>query len=79
MQLELNLNIVPSNKELCMMCHLSSECLSCCKFCNEKCNSCQVCGFTLEKTDMCNRLDGWYNIIKSNVRYKKLYNKIIQL
>ncbi len=53
-----------SNKEICMMCHFSSECEGCCKTCKNKCNGHQVCQIGVDR--QADRLDTWTSIIEKN-------------
>jgi hypothetical protein len=55
-------NREPTNKDICMMCHLSSECGGCCKTCKNKCNSCQVCQIGVQW--QAERLAAWLKIVE---------------
>lgn len=52
----------PTNKEVCMMCHFSSECGNCCKTCKERCNSQQVCQIGVD--GQADRLAAWMEIVQ---------------
>lgn len=74
---ELDLKIEPTIEQLCLMCHLSSECGDCCKKCNNPCNSGQICQIgTKENAD---RWSAYINIIKEIELYKKLYKQFKKL
>ena len=71
----------PTKEEICIMCHLSSECDGCCKKCKQTCNAKQYCGN--DGTDQTERLQAWTEIVleqKLNEVMKhniELYKKII--
>jgi len=54
----------PTNKEICMMCHFSSECEGCCKNCKEQCNGHQVCQIGVD--GQADRLAAWMSIVEKN-------------
>src|ERR1035437_3148397 len=50
-QLNLDLKIIPTHSQICMMCHFSSGCEECCNKCPSQCNAGQLCGFKKEFGD----------------------------
>jgi hypothetical protein len=63
-------NREPTKKEICMMCHFSSECEKCCKTCTEECNGKQICQIGVgEQAD---RLSSWMAIIHNNKNFTRL-------
>ena len=52
----------PTNKEICMMCHFSSECENCCKNCKNQCNSHQICQIGVD--GQADRLAAWKLIVE---------------
>ncbi len=60
----------PTNKEICMMCHLSSECDGCCKTCKNKCNGHQVCQIGVD--GQADRLAAWMSIVEKNKKMSHL-------
>jgi len=58
---ELKLQLEPSGEEICRMCHLSSNCAGCCKKCQHKCNSEQVC--MIGQTGQYDRWQTWKRIV----------------
>lgn len=65
MQPELDLQFTPTAKQICMLCHFSSECGQCCKTCKEKCNAHQICGLKEPEENHIDRFSAWVSIIKS--------------
>lgn len=63
-QLEIELQIIPTSKQICMMCHLSTECTGCCKKCTHQCNGCQKCGHESSAESHIERLETWISIVK---------------
>jgi hypothetical protein len=66
----------PTKDEICLMCHLSSECSGCCHYlCKNSCASAQVC--MQDAIEQESRLDAWIHIIEDeeNSRYKQLVKK----
>lgn len=66
----IDFNRDPTNKEICMMCHFSSECDNCCKICKEKCNTGQVCQIGIK--GQANRLNAWMDIVLHNENFDRL-------
>ena len=62
----------PNNKEICIMCHLSSTCDKCCKKCEEGCNSHQICHIGIGK--QADRLAAWKAIVGID-HWESLLNK----
>lgn len=60
----IDFNREPSNNEICMMCHFSSECNKCCKTCKDQCNSCQQC--QIGEKEQSDRLAAWMDIVIKN-------------
>ena len=70
MQLELSLPFEPTTREICMMCHFSSECDKCCKSCKERCNGGQKC--MQGELDQSDRMDSWTEIVRNNEHFSHL-------
>jgi hypothetical protein len=72
---QLTIPFEPTNTDICMMCHASSECLECCKKCKKKCNGGQICmiGMPLEL----DRYEAWINLLNDG-NFKELRNKLIK-
>lgn len=59
---DLKLQLEPSNKIICYMCHLSSNCGGCCKKCQDECNGGeQIC--MIGHVGQYDRWQAWKNII----------------
>lgn len=71
-QLKIDFNIIPTKEQVCIMCHLSSECHKCCNKC-EGCNARQICMINKSYEDQTERLSSWIHIIETVDHYKKLY------
>lgn len=68
------MNKDPGPDEICMMCHLSSECPKCCN----KCGYIGSCGKQIcmqGEKEQYGRYDAWMTIIRENIHYKQLINK----
>lgn len=69
-EIVMELKLEPTEKEICMMCHFSSECGQCCNVCKKQCNSRQIC---MQGCDgQFDRLKSWLDLIKSNDSLKRL-------
>jgi hypothetical protein len=66
----IDFNREPTNKEICMMCHFSSECGKCCKSCNDQCNEKQHCQIGVN--GQADRLVSWMDIVINNVEFARL-------
>lgn len=66
----IDFNREPTNKEICMMCHFSSECGKCCKICNDQCNGKQHCQIGV--SGQADRLGSWMDIVLNNVEFARL-------
>lgn len=75
-QLRIDLRVLPDNKNICLMCHLSSECNRCCNKCKEGCNSKQKCQLKTSKEDQIERLSTWIHHIQTIPYYKRLYKSL---
>lgn len=63
-QLTLDLRIIPTQSQICMMCHFSTECENCCNKCSSRCNASQQCGHKEVFGDQAERLSAWLRIIQ---------------
>jgi hypothetical protein len=75
---QLELNLIPTKEQICLMCHLSSECLECCKKCKKNCSG-QVCGLKCNPENEIGRWQAWRHIIREHPRYKKIVKQFNQL
>lgn len=72
MQKELNIQYIPTIKQVCMLCHFSSECGGCCKKCIDPCNAGQVCGLEEPVENHSDRFAAWVSLVKNNQHFRKL-------
>jgi len=63
-------NREPTNKEICMMCHFSSNCGNCCKTCKEQCNGKQYCQIGIG--GQADRLESWMKEVIENDNFTHL-------
>ena len=60
----------PTAKEVCMMCHFSSQCGKCCKTCMDTCNGMQHCQIGI--SEQADRLEAWMDIAINNESFAHL-------
>ena len=68
----IEIKFAATDKDICMMCHFSSECPKCCNKCDDPCNVGQSCGFNPAKGSQAGRLIAWRNIIALNDSFDRL-------
>lgn len=68
---------IPTDSEICLMCHLSTECRGCCLVCRHQktCASAQLCAFESDRQIETTRWEAWMSIIENTEYYKTLINK----
>ena len=60
--IDVSCKITPA-EQICMLCHLSSECDNCCRRCSEECNAGQACMLP-DPEGQSERLDTWRYLVK---------------